>query len=257
MRKNTNTIKPQKMKKTLYILLILFGTSIQSYGQVTPLSPLNNTANKTLIKSDTSNMSWFMLNDSLKMHIGDIETQIQVEEEMILIITTVNMVHSPTRWIDSTIVETLNFQPMYHSSYNDQRDMVLTFGEKITGYYFDKQTESNTQISETYNGSFFDSNFYPQLIRLLPLEENYSNTISIFDYNPNATIGVITATIIGTEETILNFNGTKRQVWKVKTTDDISNNSAFSTYYIDQSTRELLQQEVDFGGRKMIMELVE
>lgn len=245
------------MKKTLHILLFIFGTSVQIFSQETPLTPLSTIANEKFIVSETSKMSWFMLQDSLKIQIGNIQTEIQKGKERIYIITTVNMKQSPTEWIDSTIVETLNFKPIYHSSFNQQRDMVLTFGEKITGYYLDKQTATKTQISEEVNEPFFDSNFYPQLIRLLPLKDGYSNTISIFDYNPKAEIGIITATIRNTEMTTINFNGKKKQVWKVGTTDDISNNSAISTYYIDISTRKVLKQEIDFGGRKMLMELVE
>ncbi|WP_116772561.1 hypothetical protein [Maribacter litoralis] len=245
------------MKNTLYILLFIFGSSALVFSQDTLLSPSNNTANKKLISSETSEMSWFMLQDTLKIQIGSIQTQIQNEKEKTYIITTVNMKQSPTKWIDSTIVENQSFKPIYHSSFNQQRDIVLEFGEKITGYYLDKQTNTKTQISEKTDKPFFDSNFYPQLIRLLPLENGYSNTISIFDYNPNSNIGVITATIKNTEETSINFNGKKTQVWKVETTDDISNNTAIMVYFIDKSTRKILKQEIDFGGRKMLMELVE
>lgn len=241
----------------MYILLITFGTSFNVYSQKTPLSPLNNQASKNLIKSETSVMTWFMLKDSIKIQIGNVQTKIQKGKEKIYIITTVNMKQSPTKWIDSTIAETQNFKPIYHSSYNQQRDIVLKFGEKITGYYFDKQTENKTQISEETNKPFFDSNFYPQLIRLLPLKNGYSNTILIFDYNPSSKIGVITATIKNTQQTTINFNGQKKQVWKVETTDDISNNSTEITYYIDIKTRKVLKQEINFNGGKMLMELVE
>lgn len=245
------------MKKILYILLVTFGTSLQVFSQETLLSPLNNPADKSFIKAETSEMTWFMLKDSLKIQIGNVLTEIQKEKERIYIITKVNMKQSPTKWVDSTIVETLNFKPIYHSSFNQQRNMVLNFGEKITGYYLDKQTGTKTQISEEVDKPFFDSNFYPQLIRLLPLKDNYSNTISIFDYNTTSKTGVITATIKDTEQTTIDFNGKKKQVWKVEVTDDISNNSAISTYYIDTSTRKILKQEIDFGGRKMLLELVE
>jgi len=245
------------MKTLLYVLLVTFGTANQVFSQETPLSPINNSADINLIKNETSEMNWFMVRDSLKMQIGTVQTQIEKEKEKISIITTVNMKQSPTKWIDSTIVETLNFKPLYHSSFNQQRDMVLNFGEKITGYYLDKQTGTKTQISEEVEKPFFDSNFYPQLIRLLPLKDKYSNTISIFDYNPTSKIGVITATIKNTEQATIEFNGKKIEVWKVETSDDISNNSAISIYYIDITTRKILKQEIDFGGRKMLMELVE
>ncbi|WP_296312069.1 hypothetical protein [Winogradskyella sp. UBA3174] len=245
------------MKKILYILLVTFGTSLHVFSQETLLSPLNNPADKIFINDETSEMTWFMLKDSLKIQIGNVHTKIQKEKESIYIITTVNMKQSPTKWVDTTIVETLNFKPIYHSSFNQQRDMVLNFGEKITGYYLDKQTATKTQISEEVEKPFFDSNFYPQLIRLLPLKDNYSNTISIFDYNPTSKIGVITATIKDTQKMTIDFNGKKKQVWKVETTDDISNNSVISAYYIDRLTRKILRQEINFGGRKMLMELVE
>lgn len=135
--------------------------------------------------------------------------------------------------------------------------MVLKFGEKISGYYLDKQSGNRTKISEIAETPFFDSNFYPQFIRLLPLEENYTTTISIFDYNPKSKTGVITATIRKTEQDTINSNGEIKQVWKVEVTDDISNNSAISTYYIEKSTRKILKQEIDVGGRKMLMELIE
>jgi len=166
------------------------------------------------------------------------------------------MKQSPTKWVDSTIVKSTNFEPLYHSSFNQQRDMVLKFGKNITGYYLDKQTGIKTQIEEDTYKPFFDSNFYPQLIRLLPLKNGYSNIISIFDYNPSSQIGVITATIKNTEESSMNYNYKDIKVWKVKTTDEISNNSATSTFYIDKSTRKILKQEIDFGGRKMLMELI-
>ncbi|CAM3975299.1 MULTISPECIES: hypothetical protein [Flavobacterium] len=245
------------MKKILLILLIAFGSSAPVFSQEPPLSPSNNPANSKLLKPETSEMNWFMIKDSVKVQIGKLQTQIEKKKNQIFIITTVEMKQSSTKWIDSTIVETQNFKPIYHSSYNQQRDMVLKFGKKITGYYLDKQTKNKTLISEEVHKSFFDSNFYPQLIRLLPLEDNYSTTISIFDYNPTAKIDVITATIRNTKEVTIDFNGQKKSVWKVETTDDISNNSTLNTYYIEVSTRKVLKQEIDFGGRKILMELTE
>jgi hypothetical protein len=244
------------MRNLTLLLLFTLATSTLVFGQEY-LSPLNNPANKTLLKPETTKMQWFMLKDSLKIPIGTIETQIQKKREKIYVITTVEMKQSPTKWVDSTIVKSKNFEPLYHSSFNQQRDMVLKFGKNITGYYLDKQTGTKTQIEEGADKHFFDSNFYPQLIRLLPLKNGYSNIISIFDYNPSSQIGVITATIKNTEESSMNYNDKDIKVWKVKTTDEISNNSATSTFYIDKSTRKILKQEIDFGGRKMLMELVE
>jgi len=245
------------MIKTLSISLIALATTIKTYGQDNTITPENNPADMSLIQSETSQMSWFMMKDSIEIKIGDIYSEIKKEKDSLFIITTVVMKQSPTKWIDSTIVRTVNFEPIYHSSFNQQRDMVLRFGKKITGYYLNKQTNTKTKISEKTSKPFFDSNFYPHLIRLLPLRDGYSNTISIFDYNPKSNTGVITATIKNTEKTTIEYKGESEQIWKVQATDEISDNFATNTYYIDMSTRKILKQEIDFGSRKMIMKLVE
>ncbi|WP_420574209.1 hypothetical protein [Kordia sp.] len=245
------------MKKTHFTLLFIFSIFTQLFSQQVLISPMKNQANIDFLNSETSKMSLYMMQDATKIPIGNIQTQIKKETEKTYIITTVNMKQSTNKWIDTTVVATQTLKPIYHSSFNQQRAMVLKFGEHITGYYLDKSTNVKTEVSEKITTSFFDSNFYPQLIRLLPLKNEYSGTISIFDFNPKSKIGVITATIKNTQETTIDVHGIEKQVWKVETTDDISNNTTVSTYYIEKSTRKILKQEIDFGSRKMLMELEE
>lgn len=95
-----------------------------------------------------------MVKDSTEIQIGEVQTRIRKEKDKIYIITTVDMERSPSKWIDSTVVSKLDFEPIYHSSFNQQRDMVLKFGDKITGYYLDKQTNTRTQISEEADSPF-------------------------------------------------------------------------------------------------------
>ncbi|WP_034060834.1 DUF3108 domain-containing protein [Lacinutrix jangbogonensis] len=245
------------MKILKSIVLITLCFSMQVFSQEVPLSPENNTTNKSFVKNESSVMTWFMLKDSHKIEIGKVSTQIQKKKENIYIITKINMKQSNSQWIDSTIVETKNFKPIYHSSYNQQRNMALSFGKEVTGYYLYKKTGTKKLISEKTAKPYFDSNFYPQLIRWLPLKDGYSTIISIFDYNPNAKVGVINATIKNTTKTSLIFKEKERHVWKVEVTDDISDNSATSTYYIDTTSRKILKQDIEFNGRKMSMEIIE
>ncbi len=245
------------MKNLITVLVITLCIVNHSFDQETPLSPVNNTADSNFIENESSKMEWFILQDTLKIKIGEVHTDIQKRKEKTTVITTVNMEQTTSKWVDSTIVGTKNFEPIYHSSFNQQRDMVLNFGKEVTGYYLDKKTGTKTVVSEKTQKPYFDSNFYPQLIRWLPLNDGYSVTISIFDYNPTAKVGVITATIKNVITSSFNFNGKEKQVWKVETTDDISDNSATSTYYIDMETRKILKQDIDFKGRKMTMELME
>ena len=147
------------MKKIICLLLFILGASTQATSQEIPLSPQNNPADMNLLESETSKMSWFMVKDSIEIKIGDIDSEIRKEKDSVFFITTVVMKQSPGKWVDSTVVRAHNFGPIYHSSFNQQRDMVLKFDEKITGYYLDKQSSTKTQISEEAHKPFFDNKY--------------------------------------------------------------------------------------------------
>lgn len=228
---------------------------LNANGQEIILSPENNPVDIRLVKDNVSVMTWYLFNDTVRIELGTVKTEIKTDQKKLYIVTRVNMNQISTKWIDSTVVGLQNFKPLFHSSYNDQRDMVLNFSNKVTGYYLDKISGTRIDISENVDKPFFDSNFYPQLLRWLPLEEGYTDTISIFDYNPNGEIGIVTATILSTEEATIDFNGNLRKVWKVVTTDEISKNTTVNSYYIEMETRNILMQEIDMNDRKMVMEL--
>ncbi|WP_245896424.1 DUF3108 domain-containing protein [Flavobacterium sediminis] len=244
------------MKKTIFSLILSMGIVLFSFGQA-PLSPQNNPVDYSLVKNESSKMKWFVLQDTMKIEIGTIQTDVQKKGNELIVISTIDLNRSPVKWVDSTIVKTDRFKPVYHSSYNQQRDMALHFKEEITGYYLDKMNNKKVMILEKADESYFDSNFYPQLIRWLPLKEGYSDIISIFDYNPVAKIGVITATITQVKDSTLLSHGLPKETWIVTTTDDISDNEVVSTYYIEKSSRKVLKQEIDIKGKKMLMELID
>ena len=245
------------MLKSILLTITTFYFSNLVVGQSMVLSPKNNPADITTLQSDSSLMEWIMLNDTLEIKIGDIKTRIQKQKELTYIITEINMMQSPMQWVDSTVVKSTTLEPVYHSSYNQQRDMVLRFGTNVEGYYLDKKSDTKTQIKENPTTSFFDSNFYPEYIRMLPFTNGYQDSISIFDYNPKSRTGVMTATIKDTEKVIIQFKNEKKEVWKVVTTDDISDNQTTVIYYFETKSRKKLLQEILFKGRKMLMRLVE
>lgn len=244
------------MKKSLLLSLLISLFTITSYSQNITITPKNNPFDRNLIQDETYEMVWYAYRDTAKMEIGKVKTEVAKQKNNLLVITTVDMRNAQSPWTDSTLVDIKNLAPIYHSSFNQQRDMVINFAQEIDGYYLDKSANSKTVISENPSGSYFDSNIYPQLIRWLPLAEGYTSSIAIFDYNPSAKIGVMYATVKTVEKASLALDGTQTEVWKVTVTDDISDNAAVSTYYIDRTTRKILKQEIEIGQRKMSMELV-
>lgn len=236
--------------RTFLILLVIGSANFFSAQNL--LSPSNIKLDSKYIQDESSEVSWTMENAGKKIEIGKVTTELKkLNKKDLLVKTTVKMKQAPEAWVDSTIIKISDFQPVYHSSFNSMRNMSLTFGEnKVTGYYLDKKTQKKALINEVTNSPYFDSNSYPALIRFLPLNENYKTEISIFDYNPTAKKGVIKAYIEKVEKG--EYNGKK--VWIVKTTDDIQDRKTESAYYIDSITRKVIKQEINAGGRKMIME---
>lgn len=237
------------------IFLILLVMSSANFFAQNTLSPNNVKLESKFIKNETSNAIWYAQQGDQKMEIGKITNEVKkVDKTTLLIKTTVKMNQAPDKpWVDSTLVKISNFQPIYHSSYNMMRDMTLKFDKnKATGYYLDKKNQKKDQIDEKISTEYFDSNSYPGLIRFLPLKEHYSTEMPIFDYNPAAKKGVVKAYIEDVNKGELNG----KKVWIVKVTDDIQDRKTIVTYYLNSDTREVLKQEIDSNGRKMVMETV-
>lgn len=204
-------------------------------------------------------MAWYVLKDTTNIEIGNVTTQISVNNKTLTVVTGVSMKNAKGPWVDSTIANVKTLQPVRHASYNMQRDMVLNFGKIVTGFYNNKIKNSSTAISDTTNSDYFDSNLYPLLIGWLPLENNYKQDISIYDYNPSAKIGVLKASVKHVTSGVYTSdkNGI-RNVWIVTVTDEISNGpNDSSVYYFDKTDRRLWKQEINISGRKMMMKLVE
>lgn len=238
--------------KTFIFLLLISSTPLFSQQLLTPQ---NAGINSKLIKDETSEAIWYADNAGSKIEIGSIITELKkVNKTDLLIRTTVKLKQAPdAKWTDSTLVKTSDFTPVYHSSYNMMRDMVLKSGkEKVSGYYLDKKT-SKKDLIDLPATQYFDSSSYAMLIRFLPLKENYTTEISIFDYNPKSEKkGMMKAYILDTQKT--EYNG--KPVWAIKTNDDISNRTSTVTYYIDPETRKIVKQDMDMAGRKMFLEMI-
>ncbi|SDJ58047.1 DUF3108 domain-containing protein [Chryseobacterium jejuense] len=239
------------MRTFIFLLLI---SSTHFFSQEL-LSPQNAAINSKLIKDETSEALWYADNAGSKTEIGNIITELKkLNKTDLLIRTTVKLKQAPdAKWTDSTLVKTSDFTPIYHSSYNMMRDMVLKSGkDKVSGYYLDKKSQKKDSI-EIPATHYFDSSSYAMLIRFLPLKENYTTEISIFDYNPKSEKkGIMKAYILDTQKA--EYKG--KPVWTVKTNDDISNRASIVTYYIDPETRKIVKQEMDMGGRKMFLEMI-
>lgn len=199
-------------------------------------------------------MTWFAFRDTLRMEIGTVSNRVLKTGNRLFLITKVDLKGALSSWIDTSIAESATLKPVYHASYNAQRDMVLQFGHPVTGYYKDKQKGETQPVNDTTGTAYFDSNLYPYLLSLLPLKAGYSPTIAIYDYRPGTGGGAMKAYIKGVRSgTYATAAAGMRKVWIVSVSDDIGGPESVVTYYFDQADRKLWQQEILAGGRKMLM----
>lgn len=212
-----------------------------------------------MVKSTSYQMKWYTVNDSAKHEIGIVTTQIVKANKQLIVVTQVNMKNMNTPWTDSTVANLKTLKPIRHTSHNFQRDIILNFGKTITGYYNDKTNHNRTIVNDKPKNGYFDSNLYPFLVCWLPLENDYKQNISIYDFNPSRGNGIIKASIknVSSGSYQTEKNGI-RNVWVVWVSNEIvQNKNSSSTYFIDKENRNLWKQEIEVNGRKMMMKLVE
>lgn len=235
----------------LLLLLVLVSSTDQAQGI---LVPGEGAFEKKWLVDEEYRVTWYALRDTTKLEIGEVVTQVEKEKEKLSIITRVSLKNMPAPWVDTTIALAHSLQPVYHSSYNMQRDMVLHFGKLVNGYYHDKTRNTQTPISDTTTGAYFDSNLYPTLIRWLPLKEGFRQAIAIYDHNPSGKTGILEARVEEVSSgTYHSNNAGAREVWIVRVTDDLGGPGSSSVYFIDKTDRKLWAQEINTGKARMLM----
>jgi hypothetical protein len=242
-----------------HLLTLIFGFLTSMTNGQNKLIPGENAIEKKWIKNEEYKMTFYAMKDTTKYEIAKVATKIAFDKSSVIVITEVSMKQLKFPWIDSTIASAATLEPIYHSSYNEQRDMTLNFGKIVTGIYFDKVKNSTTIINDTTKEDYFDSNIYPTLIRWLQLREGYKQDIAIYDYDPTIKGKVIKASVQNVKKGIYQSkNSGVHPVWIVTVSDEIAGSSnGKSTYYIDTNTRKLWMQEMDIRGSKMMMQLIE
>lgn len=244
------------MKKFVLFYLLFASVSLRAQD---PLIPAKRVVSSKWIKNDGYQMIWYMLKDTARFEMGKVSTEMIRSKSSLTVITQVQLKNMKSPWIDSTIADIKTLKPIRHSSYNLQRDMVLDFGRNVQVYYKDKLKKKEYSLTDTLQGSCFDSNLYPLLLGWLPLKNGYQQRIAIYDYNPKAKSGLLNATVQDVQSGIYEseLSGT-RPVWIVRVTDEIGNGeNGTSTYYFDKEDRRLWKQEIAVNGRNMLMKRVE
>ncbi len=234
------------------ILALLLIVSVSGYGQWL-IKPGNASIEYKRIANEETKMTWYLLQDTTKIEIGTVVNSITADSVHVTLVSKVKMRQSPVAWIDTTIAERNTLKPVYHASYNGQRDMNLHFNALITGSYEDKLIGRQLSISDSAETTFFDRSFYPTLLRWLPLRTGFTKDLAIYDYNPSGKTGIMKASIITVRQCDYQADSDAiRKVWMVIVRDDIG--SGTTTYFIDVESRKLWKMIIASGERKLLLE---
>lgn len=240
--------------KYVLLLALVFLTS-GMFGQTN----LKTSAgfNSKLLQPAKYKMRWFIQKDTLIKTIGTIETNLEIKEGKLIISQYVILVSSAHLWIDSTIAEYETLKPIYHSSYNAQRDMTLYYySGQIRGYFRDHIKKTEYNITDTCTGGFYDSNISPFLLTCLPLKKDFKTSFSVYNLGGPSVYGIKHITVTDTKESTYKTQGRrKKKVFVLDVYDDISLSTA--TYYIDKRTRATYEIAVKTPNGIMRMQLDE
>jgi hypothetical protein len=245
------------MKRQSILLLLVIILAVQQQGIAqNKLVPSTSLITNRTIQAERQTATWYLWQDTTRREIGTVTTIIDpaFQGNKVLVVQQIALKGSPAAWADTTVVLQSTMAPVYHSSFNGQRNMVLRFdGKQIDGYYKKQQDPVATSVHDQIDEPFFDSNFYPQLIRFLPLETGYQAVIPIYDYNPGKH-GLLFARIVDVREMALkNKTGQETPCYAVRVSDDISPESQM-VHYISKANRALLKSEIVIGTRRMSIE---
>jgi len=230
------------------ISLLITANNIQAQSVITPGQ---NVLDKKWIKSGTYEMGCYINSGGTPLEVGTFTVKINSDNNRLSIYTASRVKGSDAVSVDTSIADGNTFKPIYRSSHNSMSDMVINYGQQVSGYYYDKPAKKRIAIKDAGN-AFFDSYAYPYLLGLLPLTTGYKNELAVYDFKPENQTNTKTARIEEVKSNMYNSNLTgEHKVWQVNVFEEAT--KASYVYYIDKDTRRLWKIEMSGQGQQITL----
>ncbi|MCB2379616.1 hypothetical protein LGH70_18615 [Hymenobacter sp. BT635] len=155
--------------------------------------------------------------------------------------------------VDSGTVDRRTLYPLAHRSHQPNgRTLALNFaGPRVTG--FNQVGSQRTAVDLTTSAALFDSFSADLVVLALPLRAGQAFKFAQYVYEKGGPDWV-RGRIVGAQPLPAPDGKTSRPAWVVQT---FGSDKTTVTYWLDPSTRRLLQIEVVSPGRELIMRQVE
>lgn len=225
----------------LYTLLFIIGDS-RSFSQ-SMLTPGGSSFDKKLISNSKYEMACFAFSGKQMVEVSSFSVQVINNGKFFSVLTNLTMLSNNEQYIDTSIADASSLKPIYRSSYNPNRDFVLKYDQKVTGFYYDKKTNTKNQVSESVKDAVFDSYIYPYLLGSLPLTSGYKANLPVYDYKPDNASNIKNTRIEEVKSNIYKSEMTgEHKVWQVSVFEEATTEKY--EYYIDKDNRKLWKIEI-------------
>jgi hypothetical protein len=207
---------------------------------------------KKWIKNNKSEMSYLVKVDGRMVEIGSFAIDIKAASNNLSVYTALQFLNSKERWTDTSISDGSSFKPVYRSSFSSDKEYVLNFSNKVTGYYIVKKANKKLLVNEQPKDFFIDSYSYPYLLGLLPLASGYRTDLQVYDYKPGNSSSIKKARIEEVRNNVYTSSLTgEHKVWQVSVFEEATND--YYQYYIDKETRRIWKIEVRSNGQEIAL----
>lgn len=216
------------------------------------ISPSDNQLDAQGMKDNQFEMSYWAVKDGRKVEIGSFKVSLSYQKNLFSVYTVLQFTNSDELWIDTCLSDRQTFKPIYRSSFNKDREMVIKYQNEVKGYYVDKKTNKRKIVQEPIKEPFFDFHCYPYLLSMLPLASGYKKNLMVYDYNPENSNNLKKARIEEVRSNIyVSDNTGEHKVWQISVFEESTNDQY--QYYIDKETGKIWKIEILAKGQQLLL----
>ena len=239
--------------KRNYLCYIIFLFCSSSLTAQLKLLPDANNFDKKFLKDIKYEMACFALLRGKEIEVSSFVVQIQKKTGLLSVYTSLKMYSTGEQWIDTSVADANTLKPVYRSSHNPNRELMLKYRKKVTGFSLIKKTNERIQIKEQVKESFFDSYIYPYILGALPLSSGYKGNLPVYDFKPGSTNNIKNTRIEEVKSNMYESEMTgEHQVWQVSIFEELSGEKY--DYFIDKEDRKLWKINIlAADGQKYIL----
>lgn len=231
--------KNKNSKQNAFVVLASLLFTINLFAQPTIIEPGDKNVDASLINKGTFTWGWFKDGQT---DLGFKKVKVQYSNQKLFFITHRNNRKQAIYETDSLVLDATTLKPVYRNYRGEEVSYYMQYGSTIKGARTILETNKKENLSEPFNGKYFDLLTLPLIISCLPLSPGYQATIPVVDYNSEfkPVFYTFKITEVAEKKTISERSGV-HDVWKVTVYERKRGDEYI--LYIDKYSRRILRMD--------------